>query len=293
MLDQVSRVRSFNRTVSQTIGALHDHYLGRHRPLAECRLLFEIGWSGAEVGKLRARLELDSGYMSRLLRSLETQGLIDTAPSTRDKRARHVRLTPAGEAELTELGRRSDRLAQSMLETLTERQRGQLTQAMEDVERLLSAAAVRIEDVPPTSWEAEYCLSHYFRELAERFEGGFDPAKSLAPTLDEFAPPRGTFLIMRLLGEPVGCGGFKFDPPDSAYVKRMWIAPDARGLGLGRRLLHELEQRARALGYRKLRLETERALTEAQQLYRNSGFREVPPFNDEIYAHHWFEKTLT
>ena len=72
----------------------------------------------------------------------------------------------------------------------------------------------------------------------------------------------------------------------------MWVAPEARGLGLGKRLLGELEKRAKALGYRKARLETERTLTEAQQLYRSSGYVEVPPFNAELYAHHWFEKTL-
>ena len=153
-------------------------------------------------------------------------------------------------------------------------------------------SAVDIVEVTPDSPDAEYCLSHYFRELAERFEGGFDPANSSAPTLDEFAPPHGTFIVMYMRGEPVGCGGFKFDPPDAAYIKRMWIDQSARGLGLGRRLLEELEQRAKALGYRKLRLETEKALAEAQQLYRKSGFREVPPFNDERYAHHWFEKPL-
>jgi ribosomal protein S18 acetylase RimI-like enzyme len=161
-----------------------------------------------------------------------------------------------------------------------------------EAERFLSAAAIRVEEVPPTSRDAQYCLSHYFEELAQRFESGFDPAHSLAPTLDGFAPPGGTFLVMRRHGEPVGCGGFKFDPPDAAYLKRMWIAPTARGLGLGRRLLHELEQRARSLGYRKVRLETEKSLKEAQQLYRSAGYREVAPFNDEPYAHHWFEKSL-
>ena len=155
-----------------------------------------------------------------------------------------------------------------------------------------SRPTIEVEEVSPTSSDAEFCLSCYFQELADRFDGGFDPAESLAPTLDAFAPPRGTFLILYMHGEPVGCGGFKCDTPDAAYIKRMWIAPTARGLGLGRLLLQELEQRARALGYRKLRLETEKALSEAQQLYRSNGFHEVEPFNDERYAHHWFEKLL-
>jgi GNAT superfamily N-acetyltransferase len=112
------------------------------------------------------------------------------------------------------------------------------------------------------------------------------------PTLEGFAPPDGTFLVMRLHGEPVGCGGFKRDAPGIAYLKRMWVARSARGLGLGRRLLTELEAKARSFGYRTIRLETQKSLAEAQQLYRSSGYREVPPFNDEPYAHHWFEKAL-
>ena len=155
-----------------------------------------------------------------------------------------------------------------------------------------SESEVEFAEVSPTAPDANFCLSRYFAELGERFRDGFDVANSLTPTLDEFAPPLGTFLVIRQDGEPVGCGGFKRDPSGAAYIKRMWISPAARGLGLGRRLLQELEQRARALDYRIIRLETEQALTEAQQLYRSSGYREVPPFNDEIYAHHWFEKSL-
>jgi GNAT superfamily N-acetyltransferase len=145
---------------------------------------------------------------------------------------------------------------------------------------------------PATSAAARYCLGQYYRELGERFDGGFDPALSLFPSLDEFAPPRGIFLVVRLDGEPVGCGGLKPISADAAYLRRMWIAPDARGLGFARRLLSALEEQARMLGYSLVRLETNETLVEAQQLYRSSGYCEVPPFNDEPYAHHWFEKGL-
>lgn len=142
------------------------------------------------------------------------------------------------------------------------------------------------------SADAQYCLGEYYRELQERFDDGFDPSLSLVPSLDEFAPPRGIFLVMRMNGNPVGCGGLKPMTDDAAYLKRMWIAPGARGLGFARRLLSTLEQSARTIGYSVVRLETNKALIEAQQLYRSSGYREVPAFNDEIYAHHWFEKQL-
>jgi DNA-binding MarR family transcriptional regulator/GNAT superfamily N-acetyltransferase len=288
----IPQVRSFSRTVTQTIGALHDHYLGRDRPLGESRLIFEIGEQGAAVSELRARLDLDSGYLSRLLRSLEREGLVTTAPASHDRRVRMARLTKTGLRELHELDRRSDRLAGSILEPLNEAQRSELVGAMAAVERLLSAAAVRIDEEPPTSREAQYCLSEYYSELRRRFEGGFDPTKSMAPALDEFLPPAGSFLVARLHGQPVGCGGIKPISPDAAYLKRMWIAPSARGLGLGRRLLAALEERARSIGYRTIKLETNKTLIEAQRLYRSCGYREVTPFNDEPYAHHWFEKSL-
>jgi ribosomal protein S18 acetylase RimI-like enzyme len=105
-------------------------------------------------------------------------------------------------------------------------------------------------------------------------------------------PPAGLFLVATLHGEPAGCGALKFHPGAPAEVKRMWVAPAVRGLGLGRRLLTELEAQAAAHGVRVLRLETNQTLTEAISLYRAAGYREVPAFNDEPYAHHWFEKSL-
>src|SRR5437868_8919596 len=104
----IDQVRSFNRTVTQTVGALQQDYLGRNRPLGESRLLFEIGRNGATASELRARLDLDSGYLSRLLRSLERQGLVATKPEAKDKRVRRAQLTAAGRRELAVLNRGSD-----------------------------------------------------------------------------------------------------------------------------------------------------------------------------------------
>src|SRR5436309_12709259 len=123
----VEQVRSFNRRVTQTIGALHDDYLGRNRPLGDSRLLFEIGQTGATTAELRARLGLDSGYLSRLLRSLERQGLAATKPEAKDRRVRRALLTAAGRRELAVLNRDSDRLASSILAPLNDPQRRKLT----------------------------------------------------------------------------------------------------------------------------------------------------------------------
>src|SRR6266849_8105958 len=288
----VSQVRSFNRLITQRVGALDDRYLARSRPLGEARLLWEIGVEGCDVRKLRTRLDLDSGYLSRLLRSLEAAGLIRVEPNQDDKRVRTVRLTSAGRAERDLLEQRSDELARSLLEPLSEQRRQRLVAAMAEVERLLTGALVEIDVVDPAHRDAQLCVREYFTELGRRFDSGFDPALSSPAELHELSPPAGLFLVATLRGEPVGCGGLKFHGDEPTELKRMWVAESARGLGIGRRLLGELESRAAANGARVVRLETNRALTEATSLYRSAGYREVDAFNDEPYAHHWFEKQL-
>lgn len=288
----VQQVRSFNRIVAQGIGALDDHFLGRARPLGEARLLWEIGPDGAEVRELRGRLGLDSGYVSRVLRSLERQGLVVVRASTDDGRVRRAQLTRKGRRERAELDRRSDDVAVRILEPLSASQRTTLVEAMTRVEQLLQACMVRFAIEDPTTPDAQWCLEQYFAEIDARFDAGFDPALSTLPDARELTPPVGLLLVARLRNRPIGCGALKFHgdaPPD---IKRMWIAPEARGIGLGRRLLRELEQHARDAGASVVRLETNRSLREAIALYRRSGYVEVDAFNDERYAHHWFEKRL-
>ncbi|MFJ6015745.1 GNAT family N-acetyltransferase [Streptomyces sp. NPDC092952] len=290
---QIDWVRRFNRTVAERVGVLHDHYLGRDRPIGEARLLWEIGEEGQDVRQLRERLALDSGYVSRLLRSLETDGLVTVEPQPRDRRVRTVRLTDAGRAERAVLDGRSDELASSLLEPLNSAQRARLVAAMTEVDRLLTAATVTLDTVAPDHPDAQYCLRSYFTELQECFETGFDPARSLLPDAGELRPPHGLFLVARLHGEPVGCVGLKLPPGDPAEIKRMWVAPRTRGLGLGRRFLAELENRAAQQGCDVLHLDTNKALTAAIGLYHSCGFQEVAAFNDEPYAHHWFAKRIT
>jgi DNA-binding MarR family transcriptional regulator/GNAT superfamily N-acetyltransferase len=290
---EIEQVRRFNRTVTARVGVLHDHYLGRERPVGEARLLWEIGERGQDVRRLRERLGLDSGYASRLLRSLEADGLVTVEPREGDRRVRTVRLTPEGRAERALLDRRSDELAASLLGPLNAAQRARLVAAMAEVDRLLTAATVTLDVVDPDHPDARDCLLAYFSELQERFDTGFDPARSLLPDAGELRPPRGLFLVARLHGDPVGCAGLKLPQGAPAEIKRMWVAPRARRLGLGRRFLTELEARAAEHGRDLLRLDTNKALAEAVGLYHSFGFAEVPAFNDEPYAHHWFEKRVT
>jgi DNA-binding MarR family transcriptional regulator len=204
---QVEQVRRFNRLVTQRVGALEDSYLRRGRPLSEARLVFEVGADGADVRAMRSKLGLDSGYLSRLLRSLVAQDLIEVSKQNGDGRLRRASLTRKGRTELATYHKLSDKLAASMLEPLDASQRDRLVMAMGEVERLIRAGAVKVAREDPNSADARWCLDEYFRELAARFEAGFDPAKDSSVLVDDMTPPRGLFIVARLDGNPAGCGG--------------------------------------------------------------------------------------
>jgi len=288
----VSQVRRFNRIVTQRVGALHDRFLARDRSLGEARVLWEIGADARDVRSLRTQLDLDSGYVSRLLRSLEADGLVTVGAKASDKRVRVARLTRSGKAERAVLDRRADGVAESVLEPLNPKQRARLVAAMAEVERLLTASMVEVATVDPADPLARQCLRAYFAELNGRFDAGYDPALGLPADDDELRPPAGLLLLASLHGEPVGRGALMFHDDGYAHLRRMWVAESVRGLGVGRRLLNELESRAAEHGAWATRLETNMQLAEAISLYRSAGYVEVEPFNDEAYAHHWFEKSL-
>ena len=288
----IEQVRRFNRTVTERVGALNDHFLGLERPLGEARLLWEIGLSSCEVRLLRSLLGLDSGYLSRLLRSLEAAGLVELAASGSDRRIRFARLTAAGRAERALLDERADELARSLLAPLGAQEQQRLVAAMREVERLLTSASVEIAAVDPEHPDARYCVAEYVAELNRRSERGFDPSVGATALPHEVRPPAGRFFVVYLHGEAIGCGAVKHHAGAPTEIKRMWIAPAARGLGLGRRLLEELEACALASGARVARIETSAVLVEALGLYRSTGWVEVPAFNDEPFADHWFEKAL-
>jgi len=289
---QVQQVRRFNRLVAQRVGALEANYLRRGRPLGEARLIFETGADGVEVRALRNKLGLDSGYLSRLMQSLKTQGLITVEQETGDGRRRRVSLTRKGSVERAAYDRLSGELAASMLKSLDAAERSRLVTAMGEVERLIRAASVEIAIESPMSADGRWCLSEYFRELGARFEGGFHHEKEGLADAAEIAPPAGVFVLARLDGEAVGCGGLKCIDEVTGEIKRVWTAPKVRGMGVGRRMLRTLEAAARDRGLKVLRLDTNRALKEAHALYRKEGFREIARFNDNPYADYWFEKRL-
>lgn len=289
---QLDQVRSFNRVVTRRIGVLDDQYLGRNRPVGQDRMLWEIGVDGCEVRALRARLGLDAGHTSRLLRALEASHLIVVKPSAADRRVRLAHLTPTGRKERALLVARSDELAASMLAELEDAQRDELIDAMRTIRRLLTSTEIEIKPVDPASRDARRCIQAYVSELNRRSHLPFDPAKGASVEPSEMTPPAGLFLVAYRHGEAVGCGGVRHRPGGPSEIKRLWVAEPARGLGIGRRIHGELEAEARRSGATTVRLETNSTLVESIAMYRSSGYRDVEPFNDEPFATHWFAKEL-
>ncbi|QBY02554.1 GNAT family N-acetyltransferase [Rhodophyticola sp. CCM32] len=289
--DDITRVRNFGRSVAVEVGALEDSFLNRGRPLGSARVLNAIGLGYENVADLRAFLKLDTGLLSRLLRGLEAEDLIDTIPNPDDRRSRITHLTAKGKTEFEIYERLSDERAAKILDRHKEARR--LLEAMDIVTIALSRDDIVFEEVDYASDIATICLNAFAAELSKRLNLEFDLKKSGDPELSQMKHPHGTFVVARLGDMPVGCVGVKGRGSSSAEIKRMWIAPVARGLGLARRMMSAAEEAAYAMGIRKLRLDTNNTLFEAVGLYRNMGWVEIDRFNDDPYPDLFFEKHLS
>jgi GNAT superfamily N-acetyltransferase len=170
--------------------------------------------------------------------------------------------------------------------------RVRLVAAMSNVKRLAMASSLEVAVEAPNSADAKRCLSEYFRELSARFETGFDPAKENSAPDRALTPPAGFFVVARLEGKPVGCGGLKRVDAATGEIKRLWVASSARRMGIARRILRTLETIAHDVGLTILRLDVNRSLQEALNLYLSEGYRQTARFNDNPYAHDWLEKRL-
>lgn len=287
--EQVAEFRRFNRYFTRRIGALDDHYLGQDRPLGEARLLFEIG-EGVSLRELRGRLGLDAGYLSRMTKTLQAQGLVRVSVHPGDSRLRVVELTRAGRVELTEQNRRADALAAGLLEGLNGPQRDRLTEAIGTARRLLRLAGITVTRIDGAAPDARACLDAYAAEIDARFPEGFDPSDLVRP--EEVSGDAGAFFVAYEEGRPVGCGALRRLEPGVGELRHVWVHPDARRLGLARRLLTALETEATTRGLTTLRLDTHASLTEARAMYRACAYTEIPPYTEHIYGDHWFEKRL-
>jgi DNA-binding MarR family transcriptional regulator/GNAT superfamily N-acetyltransferase len=288
--DGVSRFRRFARAVTLEVGALDTSFLGRGRPLGVARVLNAIGMGRTDVAEIRDYLGLDSGLMSRMLRSLEDEGLVRTRLNPDDARRRVAVLTGAGQREFQAYEELSNARASALLERSP--RSDELLSAMDMVASALGRDRIAVEESDPRGDAARYCLSEYYSELGRRFEKGFDVSRSRDPDAADMVRPRGAFLLAMSDGLPVGCVGLKGSGGEVAEIKRLWICESARGFGLARHLMHAVETVARELSVKTLRLDTSSALPEALKLYRTSGWVEIDRFNEDPYPDHFFEKHL-
>lgn len=292
MPDQaLARIRRLNRAVTRETGALDTSYLGRGRPLGAARVLHLCTPTGSDVAQIRAALDLDSGLLSRLLRSLEAEGLVETRTSPADRRCRIACLTPQGQAERAAYERLNDDLAARLL-SRAPRLRSEILAAVDLIANILNADHIQITRADPDDPEVQSSLAAYAAFLTATIpDEGPDPIPLPLQDADSFRPPLGAVLLARSDGLTLGTVSLRTLSPGLGEVKRLYIAPSARGLGLARRLMRAVEDEARALGQRRLNLDTNGTLTTALALYRAEGWQPCAPYS-AFPATHWFTKAL-
>lgn len=288
--DAVTRIRRFNRAVTRETGALETSFLGRGRPLGPARVLHAIGPDGTDLEHLRSYLGLDKTLLSRFLKSLADEGLLELRQDPTDGRRRTAHLTDAGTQERAAYDALSDAQAQTLLDRHPRPQA--LLDAMDLVASALGQDDLTFVTVDPRSADAVYCLEEYYAELGRRFDTGFDVNLSADPDATDMIAPRGTFLLAMSDGLPLGCVGLKGTDKGYGEIKRLWVSPAARGMGLAKKLMLQAETTARALDINLLRLDTNAALPEAIRLYETTGWTQIERFNDDPYPTHFFEKAV-
>jgi DNA-binding MarR family transcriptional regulator/GNAT superfamily N-acetyltransferase len=281
---RVAAVRRFNRFYTRQIGVLRKTFLDSPYSLGEARVLHEIASgrspTASEVGRA---LDLDAGYLSRVLRNFEKRGLIERKTSASDARQSHLTLTALGRKTFTPLEQRSQRDMATMLGKLTAADQARLIAAMDTIESLLGSDAEQRPDAPRRyslrapvpgdfGWVVKRNAELYAQEYhwTEPFEGVC--AQIVADFANKFDPKRERCWIAEIDGDNVGCVFLAKESATVARIRLLLVDPKARGLGLGKRLVDESVSFARDAGYEKITLWTHSVLTAARHIYQDAGF---------------------
>ncbi|GIF46700.1 MarR family transcriptional regulator with acetyltransferase activity [Asanoa ferruginea] len=276
-VEPVARVRAFNRFYTRVIGVLGEGLLDTSYSLSEARVLFELAQADAvEVVDLRRGLGLDAGYLSRVLTRFETDGLLDRSRSAADGRRQVVALTEAGRAAARDIDARSRTEVGTLLEPLEEGQRRRLLGAMDAIQDVLGPAPRSSLVVlrPPVAGDLGWIVRRHgeLYATAHGWDAGFEAY--VARILGAFgAGPREALWIAEIDGAPVGSIMCARDDDETARLRILLVEPAVRGIGLGRRLVHECLRFARQAGYRRIVLSTYDAMAEARRIYERVGFR--------------------
>lgn len=303
---RIAAIRRFNRFYTRRIGVLHEGLLQSAFTLAETRVLWELAHAADPTGptatELARTLELDTGYLSRLLRGLKERGLIQSARSDSDARQQHLSLTAAGRRAFAPLDQRSQQEVAALLSTLTDAEQQELLQALQRVERLLAGDAAPAARTPwllrphrpgDLGWliarhgalyASEYQWDLHFEALVARIAADF---------IDRFDARREACWIAERDGHNIGCvclvqarDEHTHVPVDGvAQLRLLLVEPAARGLGLGGRLVAECTRFAREAGYRRIRLWTNSNLLAARAIYQKAGYRRVASESHHNFGH--------
>lgn len=284
--DDLGRLRRFNRLLTQRIGLLDERYLGSPLPFSQARLLYEIAvLAPLATHHLRRLTAIDAAALSRGLGALEARRYVRRNVDASNARNRIVELTPRGRKLVAALdGRAADQVG-TLVSRLVAGERRRLVDVVDEARRLLIGAVVRIERRSARDSDVRATQAAYLAEVARRFGRPLDTSNQgpIAPAV--------SFLVVDGR-RPVGCGALRQIAPGIGEIKRMWLHPDARGLGMGMRLLDALESAARRAGDHSVRLDTNDRLTEAIALYEASGYRRIPRYNDNPDATRFYAKRL-
>ncbi|HET9425173.1 MAG TPA: bifunctional helix-turn-helix transcriptional regulator/GNAT family N-acetyltransferase [Gemmatimonadaceae bacterium] len=277
----VAAVRRFNRFFTRRIGALDEGHLGSRFSLTEVRVLYEIAHGGETTAAgLVRRLGVDEGYVSRMLQRFGRLGLVRRTPSRTDRRVASLSLTPRGAAAFRPLDSRADQAIRELLSPLDPAAQATVVTAMGRIERAFGVrqeSPVRLRTHRPGDigwivhrhgalYAAEYGYDERFEAIVAKVAGDF---------LEHFDPKHERCWLAERDGEILGSIMLVKKSASVAKLRLLYLEPDARGLGLGRRLVDECIAFARAAGYRKITLWTQSSLAAARHIYKATGFRLV------------------
>jgi DNA-binding MarR family transcriptional regulator/GNAT superfamily N-acetyltransferase len=278
---QIARVRAFNRDYTRRIGVLSEGLLDSPYSLTEVRVMYEIAHrSGVTAGELAEGLDLDRGYLSRMLKGFETRKLLVRTPAPEDGRRQHLRMTPAGMRVFAPLEKRSQEQVRGMLTALDEERRRVLLEAMDMIQNALDETngnptrqlTLRGHRPGDMGWVVQRHGEIYHQEYGWNEEFEALVAEITAEFVRKLDVTRERCWIAEHDGRRVGCIFLVAKDATTAKLRLLLVDPDARGLGVGRKLVAECVRFARAAGYRKIVLWTQETLAAARHLYTEAGF---------------------
>ncbi|HEX4067542.1 MAG TPA: helix-turn-helix domain-containing GNAT family N-acetyltransferase [Acidobacteriaceae bacterium] len=296
---QIAAFRRFNRLYTRFLGTLNEGFLRTEYTFAEGRVLYELATGSGQTAETQAKaiaeaLDMDAGYLSRILSKFEKAGLVERRTSKDDSRAVDLRLTPRGRGAIRTLNQRADKQARALLQSLPASLRARFIAAIQTIEGVVQG---KRSDLPPftirTHRPGDMGMvvalegAGYIEQFA--WDGAFEglAARIVADFIDHFDPERERCWIAETDGRHVGHIFLVRHPdqPETAKLRLLYVDPSARGLGLGNTLVDECVRFARSAGYKKITLWTQSILTSAHRIYQRAGFQLVKEEPHHSFGH--------